>query len=350
MNEKVQKTKKQILKINVHWQKYWWRYTLGCFLVCFLLVAYSFRVIWWPEKSSEPIVVTELPFRHPLTGEKTESEVTKPQVFGVMVENSADAWPLAGVEDAFLVIEAPVESSIPRTIAFFYEGQVVEKIGPVRSARPYYLDWAAEFDALYAHCGGSPAALELIKENGLWDLNEFWNGKYYWRSPSRLAPHNVYTSTELLSAAASSKEVSIQDYSLWNFKDSLPVENPTDSDLILEEGLAYETEWHYDQVSNSYVRWQGGVEVKSEDGDSILANNVAVIYTPISVLDGIGRLELETVGQGNALVLQDGKKITAVWKKESTNDRLRFYAEDGKEISWNAGKTWIEVVSTNQEI
>ncbi|MFA6132216.1 MAG: DUF3048 domain-containing protein [Patescibacteria group bacterium] len=349
MNEKIKKVKELLLKTNKHWQKYWWQYTLGVFFLCLLLIAYAFRVMWLPEKSPEQ-VVENLLFRHPLTGEKTEGETVRPQVFGVMVENSADAWPLSGVEDAFLVIEAPVEANIPRLITFFYDGQTAEKIGPVRSARPYYLDWAAELDALYAHCGGSPAALELLSAGDLLDLNEFWNGKYFWRSPSRYAPHNVYTSTELLTSAAVSttatREIYAPTYSLWNFKDDSPVETPADSDLIIENGLTYKTEWRYDATTNNYIRWQSGAEVKSEDGDSILADNVAVVYTPVSVVDSIGRLELETVGQGEAVIVQDGRKINAVWKKESADERLRFYAEDGKEIGWNTGKTWIEVVST----
>lgn len=350
MNEKIKKTKDWVLKINAHWQKYWLWYTLGAVVLCFLLAAYAFRVAWVPEGTDKP-VVGNLTFRHPLTGEKIATEVTRPQVFGVMVENSADAWPLAGVEDAFLVIEAPVEANIPRLEAFYYDDQAtVDKIGPVRSARPYYLDWAQEFDALYAHCGGSPAALDLINENNIFDLNEFWSGKYFWRSPSRYAPHNVYTSSELLGSALTTTSTTRQtpelNYGLWNFKDDSPAENPSDSDLIIGGGFAYTTEWRYEAATNKYTRWQSGQEVKAEDGDSIFANNVAVVYTSISVIDSIGRREIETVGEGDALVLQDGRKITAVWKKESVDDRLRFYAEDGKEIVWNAGVTWIEVVST----
>jgi len=102
--------------------------------------------------------------RHPLTGQIIDAQLDNlPQVFGVMVENSADAWPLSGLDQAFLVIEAPVEGSIPRFIAFFSDDQEVEKIGPVRSARPYYIDWNDGLQAMYTHVGGSPEALELIK-------------------------------------------------------------------------------------------------------------------------------------------------------------------------------------------
>jgi hypothetical protein len=344
MPQNLKKIKQRFLKINLHWQKYWWQYSLGGVFLCLLLSAFAFRELWQPRRV---LIEESLPFRHPLTGERAATEIVRPQVYSVMVENFSEAWPLAGVEEAFLVIEAPVEAEIPRFEAFYYEGQSVEKIGPVRSARPYYLDWAEEFDALYAHCGGSPAALSLISAGETLDLNEFWNGKYFWRADDRYAPHNIYTSSELLTAAATFLAVSEPSYGLWTFKDDQPAENLGETDLFIEDGLAYRTGWHYDSANNNYIRWQGSANTTSEDGEAVVADNVAVVYTPISVLDQIGRLELETVGQGTAMVFQDGRKIPAVWKKESADERLRFFAEDGKEISWNAGTTWIEVISTS---
>ena len=353
MKLKKEQIKKIILKINSHWQKFWFHYFCGAVILACLLTYYIFRAIFPTPteilkiKTETPTVVEEIAasiFRHPLTGELVETEIERPQVFAVMVENSAEAWPLSGVEDAFLVIEAPVEAKIPRLLAFYYAGQEVEKIGPVRSARPYYLDWASEFGAMYVHCGGAPEALSLLADGELSDLNEFWNSEYFWRSATRSAPHNVYTSSELLEKAA----VSIPEFSygLWTFKDGEPLEDSSNSNLKIEDGLAYFTEWRYDASNNNYVRWQGGEEVKTFDGEQILADNVAVVYTSISIIDAIGRREIETVGEGDALVLQDGRKINAVWKKEAADERLRFYAEDGKEIVWNSGKTWVEVVST----
>lgn len=341
---------KKINFLNRFWRR-WLIFLLGCFLLGLVFITYTFRDLWWkktPPSNKTTAVETVLPFRHPLTGEPIATEVAKPQVFGVMIENSAEAWPLSGLEEAFLVIEAPVEAGIPRFLAFFDANQTVEKIGPVRSARPYYIDWAQEFGALYTHVGGSPAALEQIRNSGLFDLNQFWNDKYFWRSPDRLAPHNVYTSSELLNRVLINQEESQKfDYGLWSFKDDAPVENSLDSDLSLyQDSSLYQVYWQYNREENNYLRLQHNEEMKASDGDFIKANNVAVVYTTISIIDSIGRREIETVGQGEALVLQDGKQITAVWKKEAAEDRLRFYAEDGKEIKWNAGKTWIEVLST----
>ncbi|MCR4312486.1 MAG: DUF3048 domain-containing protein [Candidatus Uhrbacteria bacterium] len=304
-------------------------------------------------------------FRHPLTGAVLDwtggavgPGIELPLVFGVMIENSAEAWPLAGLDQAFLVIEAPVEANIPRFIAFFSDDQDVEKIGPVRSARPYYLDWNDELDAVYGHVGGSPDALELITQYGTYDLNEFFQGEYYYRQNStRYAPHNAYTSSERLSSAVEEivRIYGLEDeaptYDTWTFKDDEPsVETPVSFDLDWSDGVTYDVSWNYDAPTNAYVRDQRSAGLFIEGNNQVIANNVIVMETDVTVLDAMGRRKLTTVGEGEALVFQDGNQIIATWKKTSRIDRLHFYDEAGNEIAMNAGKTWIEVVEDLEKV
>lgn len=286
--------------------------------------------------------------RHPLTGVRLEAPVeSRPQVFGVMVENSTDAWPLAGLEQAFLVIEAPVEGGIPRFEAFFSTEDTVAKIGPVRSARPYYLDWADELQAVYAHVGGSPEALDLINQEQTLDLNEFWNGKNFWRDNQRAAPHNAYTSVALLSDALDKLSLSAPTYQAWNFKNDNPASDQALS-LTVDWGSAdaYDVTWVYQIDTNTYLRQQNNQTMKTQARESVLANNVVVIASDMTVVDAVGRRHIRTLGEGDAVVMQDGRLILGRWKKPSRTDRLRFYDANGNEISMNAGKTWIEVVSS----
>ena len=294
--------------------------------------------------SSEPIVPIEP--RHPLMGTLLSVPMTiLPQVFGIMVENSADAWPLSGVDQAFLVIEAPVEGSIPRFIAFFSDEQDVKKIGPVRSARPYYLDWNDELQGIYGHVGGSPEALDDIKKDGTYNLDQFFQSEYYYRDEvTRYAPHNVYTTTENLVKAK--KEINIiydrndvpPSYESWKFTDG--VSQSTESEVIhLAWGNGYDVDWKYDPMMNRYTRKQGGV--------GYVDDNVVVIETDVGLVAGDekGRRTLRTVGEGKMMMFHDGvvENVTGTWKKESRTSRLRFYDGDGKEIMMNAGKTWVEV-------
>jgi hypothetical protein len=255
-----------------------------------------------------------------------------------MVENSADAWPLSGVNEAFLVIEAPAEGNIPRFITFFSDEQTVEKIGPVRSARPYYLDWNAEFDAVYAHVGGSPEALDLIQDYGTQDLNEFYQGEYFYRWNQRYAPHNAYTTTESLKEGAQELQPETPVYETWTFKDDQPTTEYAPSICVdWPSSTTYDFCWYYQAETNEYVREQGGI--------TYTANNVAIMATEITIIDATGRKHIVTTGKGDALILQDGVMTLGEWEKEDRTSRLRFY-DGNEEFAMNAGKTWVEVVSS----
>lgn len=319
-----------------------------------------------------PVSASELPFRHPLTGEPSAEAVLPPGVYAVMIDNSVDAWPASGVDHAFLVIEAPVEAAIPRLEAFFSADVDVEKIGPVRSARPYFVDWANEFDALYAHVGGSNAALDLIASTGTFDLNEFYNGVSFWRSGDRFAPHNAYTSTELLAAAVEKGEERGRApevlYGVWIFKDGRSGQDGQngqggygDDQLDQLNQLAqsisvkfnsdlYTVDWDYDAATNAYLRSQGGRETSTADGVRLAADNVTVIVTDMEVVDYVGRREVRTTGEGKAWLLQDGTATEVTWKKPSVSERLAFYDAEGNEIAMNAGVTWVEVVADESDV
>lgn len=302
------------------------------------------------DSETTPSEVVKGEPRHPLTGEIIDSAYeTLPQVFAVMVENSADAWPLSGLDQAFLVIEAPVEGDIPRFVSFFSEESDVDEIGPVRSARPYYLDWNDAFDGVYTHVGGSPEALETIKTDyAEYDLNEFWQSEYFWRDNAyRYAPHNAYTNSDSLIESLDELDLPEPGYEPALFKDAEPVtddETPVSLRLDWTSGLLYDVTWEYDYETNAYNRKQSGGYVAMRDGARIVANNVIVMETDIRTVDDVGRKHIRTLGEGNAAVFQDGRAIDATWKKETTDASLKFYTKDGNEIALNPGKTWIEVV------
>ncbi len=114
------------------------------------------------KKVVDEITNEEGKVRDSLTGAWVEEQNMPRQVFGVVIDNNISARPQSGIDKAFLVVESPVEAGIPRLLAFFDEDQDVKKIGPVRSARPYFLDWNNELDSLFVHVGGSNEALDKI--------------------------------------------------------------------------------------------------------------------------------------------------------------------------------------------
>lgn len=285
--------------------------------------------------------------RRLIDGIMVPESVKESYPLAVMVENSIDAWPLSGVSKADLVWEAPVEAGITRLMAVYADGEDVKEIGPVRSARPYYLNWALELNALYIHVGGSPEALSFINAKKIKDLNEFWNGMYFWRSSDRSAPHNVYTSTDLLTKAFENKKISsLPAYESWKYKDDEAFANrPSGGEIKIDfSSPAYAVNWKYDRQTNEYVRWQVGKIFRDKDGSEVKAKNIVVLETDISIIDNVGRRKIRTAGEGKVKVFMDGKEISGKWKNSGQTGRTKFFDNNENEISFNAGTTWIEVI------
>lgn len=347
-----------------------WLLICGAIVLVFLVIGF----IWFVSLSrnasrisvSTPPISSSAQVRDPLTGVLVDEIHPNQQIYAAMIDEHFDARPQSGIDQAFLVIEAPVEAGIPRLLAFFSADQKIDKIGPIRSARPYFIDWALEFDALYTHVGGSNEALEKITNGATFDLNQFWHDLQFWRSTDRDAPHNVYTSTERLGDYVKKKQETSRTvtplYGVWKFKTTEPTEVFPEKFSINYVAPDYLFSWAYDVEKSSeagsgfagkagrYVRMFDDQPVKTLEGNKIDAQNVVVVISDVEVIDAVGRRHIRTIGQGTAFVFQDGKKTEAVWKKPAAAERLRFFQKDGKELEMNPGKTWIEVIGDESQL
>lgn len=279
-----------------------------------------------------------------------------PKLLAIMIENHVNSRPPSGLSEARIVYEAPVEGNISRFMAIYTENKKVAQVGPVRSARPYFVDWVREYgDAVYMHVGGSPQALNYISQIGLNDLDQFSYNWNYWRSKNRAKPHNVYTSSKLWNESLKNNTSSYKDqtYESWKFKEYKKcgmTETSTRKQCISEINITfaspgYSTTWEFNSSSGKYKRYQSGQLHQDKDGSVIKAENVIVQYVDTQVIDNVGRLKMDTVGSGKVEVYTEGKKIPGTWKKEDKSDRTKFYNNNGKEIKLEPGTTWIEVIN-----
>lgn len=311
----------------------------------FLYNSLSAGFVW---KKIAPIpVVQNFKYISQLTGRGVNDEtLVLPRVVAVMVDNHPAARPQTGLEQASVVYEAPVEGGITRFLAIYPAAQEISMVGPVRSARPYYLDWLHEYgDPLYLHCGGSATALDLLKQGGVFDLNEFYNGPYFWREPGQTAPHNLYTGSvkwnDYLANNSAGHEANV--WSGWKFG-GVNVTSIEPAQLWSLKGLANETiGWSYDGASGRYQKLLAGQPVKQASGEMIWADNVIVQIAEIKVLDEVGRREIKTIGTGEARIFRDGQMIRGTWKKNNPVDRTRFYDAQNTEINLKPGQTWLEI-------
>lgn len=276
----------------------------------------------------------------------------------VIVENLTAARPQSGLDKAQIVYEALAEGGITRFLAVYARGQTAEvpQIGPVRSARPYYIDWVEELGAMFVHIGGSPAALKEIDKRDIFDLNQFFNSQYFWtdKSLKTAVEHTKFTSLDkLIFALRDKKKLDVKPvYDTWQFKsDAVLDERPSDVKPITIDfsSYNYKVEYKYDREANDYARFQAGQPHLMKSGDAIRAKNILVAYTKTTLADK-ERLAMETVGEGEALIFRDGEAIKGKWKKLSAKDRLKFYDSEGMEVKLNAGTSWVEIVPTDRVV
>ncbi len=279
-----------------------------------------------------------------------------PDLVAVMVENHPEARPQSGLSEASIVYEAPVEANYSRFMLVYPLGQEVLKVGPVRSARPYYLDWLSEYrGVMYMHVGGSPEALDKIKEFDIFNVNEFYNGWYYWRSKDRHAPHNVYTNSELWEDAFDSNQLSTnyeqENLDGWKFGEMEECEVGCVNEITVSFlPPTYEAVWKYNSSTSKYARHQMGYPHTDKDGTLIEADTIIVQYVETEIIDDIGRISMETIGSGDVIVFRNGSKIEGEWSKSSREDRTKFFDVDGNEIVLQAGNIWVEVMNQRGEL
>ena len=290
-------------------------------------------------------------------------EIEKRLPLAVMFDNFVDARPQVGLEKADLVFEAVAEGGITRFLGVFWS-QDPGLIEPVRSARAYYISWAAELDAIYVHWGRAQSSDPLVDVTatlsrlGVTNFDAFYMGApYFTRDPARAGPHDGIADVGALWELAAERELSgPPEIEGWRFKEDEPgraagngaVAAPA-VDLGFGGRLAddYAVRWEYDGESNGYLRSEGGApHLDGRSGERIAARNVAVMITSAhSAGDGTAHLVYETVGSGDAVVFQDGVAVPGTWSRADAASRTRFFDAAGEEIAFNRGQTWVEVLS-----
>jgi hypothetical protein len=282
-----------------------------------------------------------------LSGLQVEPSVNDRPVTGIMIENSMDARPQAGLFGASVVFEAIAEGGITRFLALFQDAEP-DYVGPVRSARPYYVQWAFGFDAAYAHAGGSPDALNLIKSLGVKDLNH--HSSYFWRVNNRTAPHNLYTSIAKMREYESQKGYGKPNFTPLARKAEAPSATPTAR--IIDFNISstnYNTHYDYDSASNSYKRTLAGKAHTDEKTGAQLSPKVLVALVMAQGKNG-QYTTYGTIGSGQVVIFQDGTVTEGTWKKDSNNANFSFTDASGKPISLNAGQTWFTVLGGRERI
>lgn len=345
-------------RLWVHLKRWIGTHRILSLVIVGLILILAAGITTYAILNQKPAAVTKAPvtkaqpkpeapkYYSPLTGLLVGSEAaTKQPVSAIIIENSPDARPQSGLKQSEVVYEAIAEGGITRFLCLYQQNKP-QLIGPVRSLRPYYVDWLAAYNASVIHVGGSSAALKEIRNGTYRDADQFFNAGSYWRSTDRYAPHNVYTSFEKIDALNAQKGYTESHFTGFTRIDGKPDEAPNATSVAINISSAlYNTTYAYDKASNTYLRSQGGApHLDREDGQIAPTVVIAMKVDRSTFMEDGYRESFNTIGNGEAVVFQNGIAQTVTWTKKDRASQITFQDVEGKDVPLVRGQTWISAV------
>jgi hypothetical protein len=305
-----------------------------------------------PTTSAETATETPTPtpsaaFLAPLTGLPIDKEVTN-RPFYVMINNLAPARPQSGLTQADTVWELLAEGGITRLVAIFQSKEFTDPIGPIRSIRPYFIEVGEFYNGVGVHAGASNDALAILQRKKKETLDEINNaGAYFYRDKSRKAPHNVYSTLEKLRAGvAKRKYETTAAVPILTF-DKVPAQlanGAAATQIEIKFMLSdYKVSYSYDSDKAVYSRFiNAKPHIDKNNNEQLTATNLVVLSAKHVTYDDIGRLEVDLISGGEAMLFQNGKAISCKWERKE-GDIIRLM-KDGKELPFLPGVTYYHVV------
>lgn len=329
-------------------------------VVCLAVPASAGILLWQKDILKQQFAQIDFSGIFPFSGQSggkstwLTAELTPP--VGVMIENELMARPFqSGLSEADIVYEAPTEGHITRFFAVFSPTKMPEKLGPVRSARIYFLDWMHEYNSLYAHVGGKFDALARLRKENILNIDQFVFDKYFWReNTGRTAfEHTVFTSGERLKKLIADQKWTwdmpahlLMPQEPWNPAES----SPAAAKISIDFGApTYRVEYEYDPQTNKYLRLQAKKTHIDAGNKQQIAPAVIVVQKVKSWSnnDAAGSISIKTIGEGDAYIFKDGKTAKTKWKKDGLKAPTEFFDENDKKIvltDLSNGPVWFEIL------
>src|ERR1035437_1931241 len=297
-----------------------------------------------------------------LDGVATTTALAHRLPLALMVDDQLIARPQSGISSASIVYQAPDDGAQDRYMMVFQEG-TAKDIGPIRSGRPYYVYWAAEYKALFGHFGGDRQTLLWVvpaMAKYIYNMDALRGGGCpYRRISTRPGPHNAYTNTANLIGCTAAKKypATYQNLPTRPFKgDTAPALRPTAQSITIK----YPTGtigYTFNPTTDSYLRSvEGKTQIDPANGQQVYARSIVVMYQALTAVASVEggkhafRPDVHNVGSGKAIVFQEGKQIAATWKKKTNTSLTRFYDSSGKEISLVRGEIFIQSIPTTYAV
>lgn len=295
---------------------------------------------------------------------KIVDEDSNSRNIAVMYNNISTVWGYqSGLQDAYLVYEIIVEGGYTRLMAIFKDA-TTERIGSVRSSRPYYLDYALENDANYIHFGGSTQAYSDIKSLGINNIDGMTYAAGFWRDKTLglASEHTAFTSMEKIQKGlekygyrTTTKVSLLLNYSVEEI-DVSGMSGAIKADSVyIDYSNSRSTTFEYDSSSKVYLRSQGTSKATYKHTDYVTkqqytAKNIITYQVPNYSVDNYGRQAINNIGGGSGYYITNGYAVPITWEKSSRASQTIYRYLNGQEIDVNDGNTYIQIQPKNRTL
>lgn len=314
-----------------------------------------------PELPQEPEVPQIPEFINKLTGEETTEELENIRPVAIMINNIKMATPQQGISHADVIYEVLAEGGITRLLCLFTDYANLPVTGSIRSARDYYIDLSDAHDAIYVHCGTSPAADETLAARKTENMNGMnFNTPFYrdsWRMKNMGYEHSLMTTGEKLVEGIEKKGYRTESDAVQplSFKTT---QETFDGESAQYAGIKFsyyaKTELEYDAELGVYNKKQYGAEhIDSNTGEQLKFENALILFCTQGMVPGdeAGRLYVNFYGDGDGYYICDGVYKNIKWHKDTRTSSYTLYEQDGEtELLLNPGKTYIAIAPMDAEI
>lgn len=328
-------------------------------VLAILLMVYYFYRLTTPKKTKQvqaakPKVVEQVE----KSSIKIVNDKSNDRPIAIMIDNNIGENKHAGLQDSYINYEMIVEGGLTRIMAL-YKDKAVGLIGPVRSSRNYFLDYALEHDAIYVHYGWSPSAEDDISTLGVNNINGLTDPTPFARDSSIASPHNVFTSIGKIKSYVENKGYSktSEKWKVLNYSSQEIDLNQSKSDsqethkVEIEYSYYQTRSYTYDSVNQYYLRSQNGeAHLDRVSGNQLYYKNIIILKVDSKTIDSEGRQQLTTTGKGTGYYITNGYSVPINWTKTSRSDKTIYTYLDGTDVTVNDGNTFIQIVPTTNQI
>ncbi len=284
-----------------------------------------------------------------------------PRPLAIMVENEPPARPQSGLYAAKVLFEIQAEE-VTRFMGIYYERSQKFEIGPIRSARHYFVDISTMFDAVYVHVGGSPMGLAEISDRKINNINAIKGDRGFYRSSDRRIPHNLYANLPALEREMERKKYRMQTEKAFPFELLNLKMNPEELDaknirctpvktIQIPYSRGYRVSYDYNTGENNFNRLYNNKPFKDHRGsNTVKADTVIVMRCAMRIIDSQMRHEMDLYEGGTCEIFMSGRHISGSWDRDRTNGNFKYYDADLNDVKFNPGMLIIHIIPPSQPL